>query len=107
MILRYYDETNGRTKLNTEIYADFRTRTVHIVNHTDDLIFRAFGIKEEPTWEDFEHFLESRCFPKTRGNCKDLLKAYGLENVGYDPLEIVKKTGGRMAEDHMYLVIEE
>ncbi len=107
MILKYYMTLNGKTSLLTEIFADYKTQTVSIINHTDNLLFRAFGVNETPTWDDYNHFLEERCFPRTRANCRDLLEAYGLGNIGYEPIEIIKKTGGRMAEDPMFLVVEE
>lgn len=50
----------------TQILVDFRRERIEIVNTTDDIIHRAFGIKAKPTWEDFMEFLESRCFPRTR-----------------------------------------
>jgi hypothetical protein len=62
---------------------------------------RAFGVKTKPTWEDFEYFLEDRCVPKTRFGMKEILKDYGLDS--FDPLAIIEKTGGRMAEDHQWL----
>lgn len=90
--------------IGTIIYADFKSRTVQIENHTDTLLDRAFGINEHPTWEDFEFFLEDRCFPKTRDKMKLILEDMGLDY--YDPLAIIRKTHGRMAEDHAWIDIE-
>lgn len=53
---------------------------------------------KEPTYEDYEVFLESRCFPKSRDKMKLILK--DLDLPFYDPLMIIQKTEGRMAEDH-------
>ena len=36
---------------------------IHIINYTDNLMFRAFGKVENPDYEMYEEFLESRCFP--------------------------------------------
>ena len=88
----------------TEIDVDFLRQEVDIRNYTDDVLLRAFGVKERPSWEDFEDFLAYRCFPKTRGNAKDLLKGLGLSS--YDPIQIVEKTRGRIADDDMWLRIK-
>ena len=80
------------------------TRQVILYNYTDNLLFRAFGKNERPTYEDYEAFLESRCFPRTRDKMKLMLKEYDLPF--YDPFLIVEKTGGRMEEDDFHLEIE-
>ena len=66
----------------TEILVDFARQRIAVENRTDDLIHRAFGIKAKPTWEDFEEFGDS-----------------------YDPLAIVERTKGRMAEDMQWIAI--
>ena len=85
----------------TIIDVDFLNERVMIQNKTTDMLHRAFGVNEEPTWNDFEVFLQDRCFPATRGNVKDILK--DLRLTDYDPLQIVEKTKGRTAEDDMWL----
>ena len=85
----------------TVILVDFLHKKILIRNETDELLFRAFGVKEKPTWEDFEYFLEDRCVPRTRFGMKEILKDYGLDF--YDPLAIIEKTGGHMAEDHQWM----
>lgn len=85
----------------TVIDVDFLNQQVLIQNKTDDFLHRAFGVNETPTWEDFNLFLTDRCFPSTRGNVKDILKSLQLSS--YDPLQIVEKTRGKMAEDDMWL----
>lgn len=87
----------------TEILIDFKEQKIAIQNKTDDLLHRAFGIKAKPTWEDFEEFLESRCFPRTREGLSLILEDLGLDF--YDPLSIIEKTRGRMAEDAQWLKI--
>ena len=84
----------------TVIDVDFLDQKVAIQNKTDDILHRAFGVIEQPTWNDFEDFLRERCFPQTRGNCKTLLREMDLAD--YDPLQIVEKTKGRLAEDEMW-----
>ncbi len=99
--INYY---NGN-KLSSVIWVDYRTNEVEVTNYTDDLVFRAFGVNETPTFNDFEDFLESRCFPKNRDHCKEVLRELGLDF--YDPLDIVFKTNGRLAEDDCWLELLE
>ena len=88
----------------TLIDADEKNRIVRIKNYTNRIFYRAFGVVTEPSYEDFEEFLESRCFPRTRDKQKIILEAMGL--MFYDPLSIIEKTEGRMAEDHFRLIID-
>lgn len=90
-----------RQKVCTEIYVDFAHKRIKIINRTDDVMKRAFGINENPTWEDFEHFMEERCFPRSRALRKTILKRIGVES--YDPLQILELTKGRTAEDNQYI----
>lgn len=85
----------------TVIDVDFLNQKIMIQNKTKDMLRRAFGVIEEPTWKDFNDFLKERCFPATRGNAKEILRQ--LQLASYDPLQIVEKTRGRMAEDDMWL----
>ena len=78
-------------------------KKIAALNETDNLLHRAFGIKAKPGWEDYEAFLESRCFPQTREDVDEVLDDLGLE--AYEPFEIVKRTGGRMAEDLQWIKI--
>lgn len=89
----------------TIIDVDDLKQKVSIINYTNNLMFRAFGKIENPSYKEYEEFLKSRCFPETR----DKLKLV-LENLGvpfYDPFLIIKKTEGRMAEDNFWIKIEE
>ena len=74
---------------------------VRAASRNNDLLHRAFGVVKDSSWEDFQEFLKSRCFPPTRGNVKEELRALGLTD--YDPLQIVEKTHGRTAEDRLWL----
>lgn len=85
------------------IDVDFKNQKVYVENKTDKVLLRAFGVNTHPAWEDFQYFLESRCFPKTRCEAKEILKANGMDF--YDPLLIIEKTEGRMAEDHQWIRI--
>lgn len=88
----------------TIIDVDELRREVKIKNYIDNPIYRAFGVNEEPDFEAFEKFLESRCFPRERDMMK--LELRELDLPFYDPLMIVGKTKGRMAEDQFWLKIE-
>lgn len=88
-------------ELCSSILINFAKKEIAVVNHTNDVIHRAFGVKVKPDWEDFEYFLESRCFPRGRDYMKDILRDLGLDN--YDPLAIIEKTKGRMAEDKQWI----
>lgn len=99
--LHYYD---GDT-LCTKICADKVTRCLAVDNLVDDPLSTAFGVNTSPTWEDLEDFLEERCVPRQRDGLQYYLRELGLDH--YDPLAIVRKTQGRMAEDNCWLDIVE
>ena len=101
LILYYY---NGQT-LCTKICADQTIQRLAIENLASDPLSTAFGVNEEPDWGDLEDFLESRCVPRQRDGLSRYLAQLGLEQ--YDPLEIIRKTEGRMAEDHFWIKIVE
>lgn len=67
-------------------------------------MFRAFGIVENPKYEEYLEFLESRCFPRTRDKMKLVLE--DLDLPFYEPFMIIEKTEGRMAEDDFWIKIE-
>lgn len=90
-------------KCCTCMLINLKSRRILVKNTTDVLLHRAFGIKQSPTFEDFEAFLEERCFPRTRAHLRLVLQDVGVDS--YDPLAIVEKTRGRMAEDDQWLRI--
>ena len=67
-------------------------------------MYRAFGRNEKPDYRDYEEFLESRCFPRTRDQMKLMLRELNLPF--YDPFLIIQKTEGKMAEDDFRIEIE-
>lgn len=87
------------------ICADFTDETLKVQNYTDDVVKTAFGNNKLPTWEEFMNFLEERCIPKERSGIREYLEAIGVAE--YNPLEIIKKTKGKMAEDKQWIEIEE
>lgn len=82
--------------VSTIIDVDDCQHKIKIQNYTNDLIKRAFGREEHPTYEDYEAFLESRCFPRERDKMKLMLQ--DLDLPFYDPFMIIEKTNGRMAD---------
>jgi putative transcriptional regulator len=88
----------------TTIDVDERHRFVKIKNYVSDCMKKAFGNNENPTFEDYEEFLESRCFPRSGDKMKIRLRELNLPF--YEPLMIIEKTNGRMAEDNFWIKIE-
>ena len=91
-------------QLCTVIDVDERAQHVIIKNFVADPVFRAFGKNEHPMYKEYEEFLESRCFPRTRDKMKIMLQELNLPF--YDPFMIIQKTEGRMAEDNFWIKIE-
>lgn len=99
MIINFYNND----KLNTTIIVDNKAHTFTFQNYTDVNLDRAFGCKEQATWEDYNNFLLERCFPPTRQDLKYCLNTIGLEE--YDPIEILKKTKGTLTDDKRWVEI--
>ena len=88
----------------TLIDVNEQEKKVKIKNYADNVMFCAFGVVEKPDYHQYLEFLESRCFPKSRDKMKLILKDMGLPF--YDPILIIEKTEGRMAEDDFWMRIE-
>lgn len=88
----------------TLIEVDDMNRKIHIQNYTSRIMYMAFGANQKPSYEDYSEFLKSRCFPETRDKMKIQLDALGIPF--YDPMMIIEKTKGRMAEDDFWILIE-
>lgn len=100
ILLSYFDNQT----MCSQIAADDTGHSLCVENYTSDVLRTAFGNNRAPTWDDFQAFLEERCIPRNRAGLREYLEAIGLEE--YDPLEIIKKTSGRMAEDHQWLKVK-
>lgn len=85
--------------------ADETDQSLCVENKTDDVLKLPFGNKQTPTWQDYRSFLEDRCVPKARAGLREYLETIGIDH--YDPLEIIKKTQGKMAEDDLWFAVEE
>lgn len=90
-----------KEEMISKICYDYAADKVEVENYIDDLVLLPFGINKNPDIKDFEDFLESRCFPRERYNCRELLKL--LDVQCYDPMAIVRKTHGVQNEDHCWL----
>lgn len=90
--------------LGSVIKADFINKTVEVENFTDKIPLTAFGVNKNPTWENFERFLEDRVLPRTRDKIKICLDDIGVPY--WDPILIIKKTQGRMSFDQCWLDVE-
>lgn len=88
-------------KLCSIIDVDFKHKKVYVTNKTNRILLRAFGVVTDPDWEQFEAFLERRCFPRTRAYVKEILRDIGVDT--YEPLQILEKTQGKMAEDFHWM----
>ncbi len=99
--LNYYNAN----ELCSAIAADYSTTELAIENYSEDTVHLAFGNNAVPSWTDYEAFLEERCVPRSRDGIKKYLEELGLDE--YNPLEIIKKTGGKMAEDNQWIEVIE
>ncbi len=94
----YYNEVCAIIDVNE------RMQKVRVFNFTCDLLKRPFGKNEKPTYKEYEEFLESRCFPRSRDKMKIILRE--LDLPFYEPIMIIEKTEGRMAEDNFWIRID-
>ena len=93
-----------RDKKTADVEVDYASKTVNYKTYADDIYALPFGVNMQPNIADVNRFFESRCFPKERRNCKQLLEDLGLEE--YIPLDIVRKTHGRQLEDYCWILFE-
>ena len=93
-----------RDVVSADVVVDRANRRVTCVNYTDDIMLRPFGVNDNPSMADVGDFFESRCFPRERRNCKQLLADLGLEE--YVPISIVEKNHGRQLEDYCWIRFE-
>lgn len=94
----------NNNELCTIIDVHERKRLIKVYNYANNIINKAFGAEEHPSYEQYEEFIESRCFPRERDKMKLILE--DLELPFYDPLLIIEKTHGKMAEDNFRIEIE-
>ncbi len=97
MVLNY----RYRDTLCATIQLDSDTKSVSVKNFAEDVFYRPFGVIRNPSFKDFEELLEERCFPRTNHHAKYYLKQLGLDF--YDPLDIVRKTNGKVYGDKFWI----
>ena len=78
-----------------------RGTDVTFENFTDKVIMLPFGVRTSVTYQDLLNFYESRCFPKERENCKEILNLMGLDY--YDEEAICRITHGTQFDDFMWM----
>lgn len=86
------------------IDVDYKNNNVKVKNYVDNPMYLPFGRNTNPTMEDFEEFLKSRCVSNERYDLKTFLEDIGVPF--YDPMLIVEKTNGRLVEDNFWLKVE-
>jgi hypothetical protein len=96
-IYNFYD----KDLLCSSIFVDFTDETLVIINHIHNPVKTAFGNNINPTWSDLFSFFESRCVPRERDGIREYLETLGLDD--YNPLDIIRITSGRVAEDNHLL----
>lgn len=94
MVLYY----KNKDRITTKIVVDPIKKSVQIENYSDFPLELAFGVNKNPSFQDFEDFLEDRCFQRNCDGMKLRLRELRLDY--YDPYLICKKTNGRLAGDH-------
>lgn len=77
----------------TDIWYDLKTRSVKIQQNVIRRLETPFQWGN-PTFEELETFVSSRCLPATRYNIKECLAILGLQE--YNIWEIIAKTHGVM-----------
>lgn len=90
-----------KKKVLADITANYENETVSVEVYTDDPVYMPFGINKNPNFDDYKFFLESRCFPKTRHNAKQLLDDLDIQY--YEPFYIIQKTHGLLFEDYCWI----
>ncbi len=75
----------------------------HITKYDTNPVHCLFPYEETDSYHILS-ILESRCWPRDRGNIDELLKACGLHS--YDVMGIIKATHGRMYNDYTWIRFE-
>lgn len=90
-----------KDKIQTQIFFDEDSKKVKINNYTNDILHRAFGVNENPNYEDLITFFKDGCWTKSRGDINNILSIYNLAT--FDLIELLKQTNGRTYEDDLYM----
>ena len=98
--LRYEFDFLDRDNVSTNVKY-FSDGSVEIENFTDDIVLRAFGVREVVTEKDLEEFLEDRSVPRSRANIRQLMKDANMQF--YNPIEWVRLNHGTMCDDTQWV----
>lgn len=93
-------EIYHKYELIADVYMDNINRTVRLNQYSKYKHLRMF-MKDEITVDEVLDWIEERCFPKTRANCKEILSMLGLEV--YDAIDIAKATHGLLMDDYIWI----
>lgn len=74
---------------------------VSFINYIDDALLLPFGTHTRADKGDLHRFLESRCFPRERANCSEILSKLGVPY--YDAELICRATHGVQNDDYIWL----
>lgn len=94
-----------KDRVCTHVVHDGRNITIDNKIEDKDNFYKAFGGLKEVTPNDLYELFESRCFPRSRVNCEELLQDLGLTE--YNPVEIVRRTHGLMYCDYFWIRFKE
>lgn len=84
---------------------EYNGKSAKVLNHTTNVLFKPFGVRDKITSADVEELFKERCFPETRANAKRILKdtQFGF----YDPYLLVRETNGVLYEDKFWIRFED
>lgn len=83
-----------------KICKTYRKADIEITNYTENSNLLTF-ITDKPKEKEIMTWLETRCFPRSRDNARQLLDDLGLPL--YDTLDILKITHGLLFEDYYWI----
>lgn len=91
-----------------DVWYNFSTDSVHFKNYSSDFTVLPFGSRKDTqklTIADLDFALEEYTFPETRYNCKEILRALGLDC--YDRFAIVRQTHGAMYNTQLWIKFDD
>lgn len=89
-----------KDKVVARVYVDVENNRVEQEMFTDNILDVPIP-NPKKNIETLMYFFETRCFPRTRANAKQLLNDLGLD--AYNPYDIVKVTRGRLWDDYYWI----
>lgn len=83
----------------TKVTYNYKSKKLEKINYETRLLYG--HLLGECDLVGIIDWFESRCFPRTRANCDELLRQLGLTQ--YVPLAIVRRTHGVMWDDDVWI----